>query len=654
MAYESLFSPGRIGRMETKNRTVMAPMVRNYADEQGMITPKYLASIDRVARGGVGVMILDAAFISPEGKGFVRQIGIHNDECISGLKEVAQIAHKHGTLVGCQLHHAGRQTSSQVTGMQPVSASPIADPTINEVPKELSVDEIQALVQAYAHGARRAKEAGCDFVEIHGAHGYLITQFLSPFSNRREDEYGGSDDARMRFATEVVQAVREAVGPDFPVTIRLSADEMVPAGLQPDDTIKIAQQLEQLGIDAFHISAGNNASFGRGYMIQPMAIEDGPLVHLAEKIKGSVSVPVITVGKIRSPQMADDIVRTGKADFVALARVLLADPDWPKKAEEGREKEINMCIACNQGCISRLFEQLDVWCTVNPETAREIEFAEAEPESPKNILIAGGGPAGMVAAKYAVEHGHNVVLAEREDHLGGQLISAAAAPLRPGWEELRQYLMSEMERLGVDVRLNTEATAELAEQEGADVAIVAVGASQVRPSIPGIEHENVVTAVEVLLGKAQAGHKVIVAGGGCSGAQTAEFLAVRGHDVTIVEMLGEIARDSAAGDRDLLIKRLHERGVSILTETKIMSIDKGKVVVENPDGTQELEADTVVLCLGAKSNDNISDDLRSIVSEVFVVGDASEPRKVTEALVEGARAGILQFRPVEEEVKVTG
>lgn len=648
--YSMLFSPGQIGSLVTKNRLVMAPMVRNYADERGMVTPKYLAHIDRVARGGVGMMVLDASFVSPEGRGFVHQLGLHTDEAVSGFSQVAEAVHRHRALVGPQLYHAGRQTSRRVTGIEPVAPSAIPDPSTNELPRPLEIDEIHELVDAFARAAVRARDAGCDFVELHGAHGYLINQFLSPFSNARNDDYGGSEENRMRFALDVVHAVREAVGPDFTVTMRISADELVPRGLTLADSVSIARRLEEAGVNAISVSAGNYASFDRGLLIQPMAIPDAPLVHLAEGIKQAVSVPVIAVGKIRTPEIADEVVACDRADFIALGRVLLADPDWPNKAREGRAGEINECIACNQGCITRLFNQQDVWCTVNPETSREQEFAKPAPDTARRVLVAGGGPAGMEAAKMAAERGHDVVLCEELEHLGGQIIAAAAAPFRPGWEELRQYLVSEMSRLGIDVRLRTKATAEIAEMEEAEVAVVAVGARPVRPRIPGIQHENVVIARDILEGNAEAKGRVVVAGGGCAGAQTAEYLVNRGHDVTIVEMLGDIAVDAAVADRELLIERLHRAGVKVLTDTRIIAIEGSKVLLERPSGTEDLPADTVVLCLGSASNDSTAEELQEVVETVVVVGDALDPRKVTEAMVEGARAGLYCEQPHPQEV----
>lgn len=636
-ALEMLFSPGRLGRLETKNRLVMPPMVRNYADEQGRVTPRYRAHIERIARGGVGTMILEASFVRPDGRGFSHQLGLHDDAVIDGLATLVEAAHTHGAVIGPQLFHAGRQTTSKVTGTQPVAPSAVPDPLMQEVPRALSREEIAEIVAAFGAAAARAEAAGCDFVEIHGAHGYLITQFLSPFTNRREDEYGGTPENRQRFLVEIVDAVRAAVPPDFPVIVRLSCDELVPGGLTPDDTIAIARRLEALGVAALDISAGNYASFTRGYMIPPMAREDGLLVPFAERVKGEVGVPVIAVGKLRDPVHADRIVAEGRADFVAIGRTLLADPDWPNKAREGRLEEINRCIACNQGCIARLFDQKDVWCTVNPETSREEVFAVA-PKRALRITVVGGGPGGMTAARIAAERGHEVVLFERDDALGGQLFAAEAPPYRPGWRELREYLTREMERLGVDVRLGTEATAEMVRMTRPDAVVVAIGSSPRRPTIevgPGAE---AAFAVDILLGKRKVRSPVVIAGGGCSGAQTAEFLAEQGHQVTIVELTGAVATDAPPDERALLLERLAEHGVEIRTHTRVMRVDRGEVTVESAYGVETIPAATVVYCLGSRPNDGLADALRTTILDVRVIGDAVQARRVTEAIAEGALA----------------
>ncbi len=639
MADMALFSPGRIGTLELKNRLVMPPMVLNYADAYGMVTERYVDHIERVARGGVGAIVLEASYVRKDGKGFMNELGVHDDACIPGLKKLSVAAHTHGAAIGIQLYHAGRQTSSKVSGTQPIAPSPLPDPTVNELPRELSIEEIPALVEAYGKAAARAKAAGMDFVELHGAHGYLITQFLSPFSNRRDDAYGGTPEKRMRFALEVYESVRRAVGAEFPVTIRLSGEEMVEGGLTLLDTVAISKRLEEAGINAIHVSAGNYASYARGYMIPPMAMPDGTLAYLARAVKGSVNIPVITVAKIRDPKLAEKILKNGEADFVAVGRTLLADPEWPNKVKEERFDEINPCIACNQGCISRLFAQQDVWCTVNPETGREGEFAKPAAKK-KTVVVVGGGPAGLSAAKTVALRGHRVTLYEKEEKLGGQLFAAEAAPHRQGWQELREALVRDVKKLGVDLRLGSEFTPADLGAEKPDAVILATGSIATKPKIPGIGRTNVVTSRDLLEGRMEAKGGVVVVGGGCAGAQTAEYLAEKGHDVHIIEAAGAIAADAPVDDRFLLLGRLDRLKVKIHTETALMSIGPNSVTVESPSGSKMMPADTVVLCLGSYPSDGITAELKTLVKEVLVVGDAVSARRVTEAVAEGALAAL--------------
>ena len=645
-----LFTPWRLGTLELKNRLIMAPMVRNYADDQGRMTDRYLAHLERIAGGGVGAIILEAAFVSPEGRGFRHELGLHSDTVIAGLHDAARAVHAHGARVGIQLYHAGRQTSARVTGEQPVAPSEIPCPLLQELPRMLDRAQIHSLVRAFADGARRARAAGLDFVEIHAAHGYLITQFLSPFSNRRTDQYGGSTENRRRFLGEIIAAVRKEVSAGFPISVRISADEMVPGGIEPGDAADLAVWLEEQGVDAVHVSAGNYASYTRGRMIPPMATEDAPLVKYAALIKQAVKIPVIAVGKLATPALAESVLAHGQADFIALGRELLADPDWPNKARQGLDSQIHRCIACNQGCISRLFDQRDVWCTVNPECGREREFRATYELRPKRkLLVAGGGPAGMMAARYAARAGFQVILCEARDSLGGQLPAAAAAPHRPGWTELLHDLRHEMAQLGVEVRLGTRVDRKLVQKEQPFALVVATGAEPVRPNIPGIRDVNVITARDLLEGHAKAFGSVLVVGGGCAGAQTAEYAAQQGHAVTLVEAEGDIAADAPLDDRTLLLGRLKAAGVRIMTHTRLLSIELDAVNLQTGGEVFGASFETIVLCLGSRVDGHLESDLRGLVPHLFVVGDAVRPRKVTEATLEGALASLGAARDADRE-----
>jgi 2,4-dienoyl-CoA reductase-like NADH-dependent reductase (Old Yellow Enzyme family)/thioredoxin reductase len=640
MKYPKLFSKAKIGTLKLKNRLVMPPMVRNYADTSGKATDRYVEHINRIAYGGVGLLILEASYISPEGKGFKNELGVHSDTCIPGLKKLVKVAHDHDAAIAIQLYHAGRQTHSSITGKKPVSASAIPCPTMQEKPTALNQKEIKRLVKAYGKAAGRAQKAGFDAVEIHGAHGYLIQQFLSPYSNERTDSYGGSFENRMRFLLEVMESVQENVGATYPVIVRLSGEEMVEGGLEIKDMTKVAELVEAAGADALHISSGNYGSYGEGHLIPPMAIKDGVNIPLAKAIKKKVKIPVIAVAKIRTPELAEKTIKDGSADLIAVGRSLLADPDWPKKAKAGKAKDINPCIACNQGCISRLFAQEDVWCTVNPKCGREIEFGVQE-QSPKKLLVVGGGPAGLTAAITAAERGHTVTLYEESAELGGQLIAAAVPPHRKDWELLRKSLIRQVKALPVEIIMEEKFSIEQAKAGGYDAAIVASGSKASVPSISGSDKSNVIIARDIFEGKAEAKGKVLVVGGGCMGAQTAEYLAEKKHEVTLVELTDQIALEAPIDDRNLLLKRLEKIGVTMHLKTKVLKIqDDGALVHIHEQGKRHLKADTVVLCLGSKPHDGFTYKLKFVIPNVIVIGDAKEARRVTDAVIEGGLAAL--------------
>ena len=641
--FEHLFREGRIGRMAVKNRLMMAPMVLNYAEADGSVNRRYEAHIERVARGGVGAMTLEASYVSAEGRGFAHQLGIHEDRLVPGLRKLVNAAHRHDAKIGIQLYHAGRQTTAAVIGQKPVSPSGIPCPLLEEETSALTPEEIGAIVGKFADSATRAVRAGFDYVEIHGAHGYLITQFLSGFSNHRDDLYGGSPERRMRFLLEVFAAVRDRVGPNFPIIVRLSGEELTPGGLAMADTVRISRTLEDWGADAIHVSACSYGSYATGMMISPMAIPDAPLARLAEQVRAAVSIPVIAADKIRSPELAEELIAHGVANFVALARPLLADPDWPEKARTGRLAAINKCIACNQGCISRLFAHKDAWCLANAETGREDEFAAGPAGEPRRVAVVGGGPGGMSAAHWARRAGHEVVLYERAPRLGGQLFAAGAAPHRPGWDELRRRMAWSMAADGVTVRTGHAVTASELAGSGADVVILATGARP-RPA-PWSDGMRVVPAVEVLEGAAEVSGRVVVAGGGCSGAQTAEFLAEKACQVTVVELGEAIAEDAPLDDRALLLKRLGRIGVRLMTRTRIMGVRAGEVELETDAGRMSIAADAIVSCLGSNPNDDLKCELEKLGVTVLMAGDCLAPERVTEAILEGARAGFRLEQP---------
>jgi 2,4-dienoyl-CoA reductase-like NADH-dependent reductase (Old Yellow Enzyme family)/thioredoxin reductase len=632
MVLNNLFSPFSIRTLKAKNRIVMPPMATHYASPEGFVTDRQIAYYAERARGGVGYITVEHTGILQQGKASPKMLLISSDEHASKIENLIEAVHEAGGKIVVQINHAGRQTSSTVTGSPIVGPSPISCPTRNEIPRELSVGEIEEITEAFSMAAQRVKNAGADGIELHMAHGYLICSFLSPFSNRRSDQYGGDIDGRTRFARDVLNAVRNQVGPDFPIICRLSGDEYVDGGLKIEETKQIAQILEKEGADALHISACNVVS---GYLNQPpYYVEEGVFVHLAEAIKSVVNIPVITVGRIRNPVMADQIVRDGKADFVSMGRALIADPHLPKKAEEGRFEEIIPCISCNR-CIQTQRKEA-IQCAVNPETGNEDRFKFSKSDRSKKVWVIGGGPAGLKAAEVAALRGHKVTVFERGNQLGGRMRLAAIPPKKAVLNDFLDYLERRVRGLGVTLELGREFTVEVVGTGKPDAVIVASGARPLVPDWKGINESNALSVDAVLTGEGNVGNRVLVVGGGGIGAETADYLSEMGKGVTLIEMLEEIASDLVTHLKYYLSQRLSEKGVTILLSTKVKEIGKDYALVEDASGTRKIEGfDAIVLAVGSKSDDCIAKELADKVPVLYVIGDAFKPREALEAVHEG-------------------
>lgn len=634
--FEKVLEPLKIGSMEVRNRFVMPPMVTNYAASDGSVTDRIIDYHEARAKGGVGLIIVEAIYVHQTGKGFSNELGIDRDELIPGLRKLVNTAHHHGAKIACQLYHAGRQTSSDVTRMKLVAPSPIPCPVKQEIPKQLSTLEIKGLIEEFRHAARRAKQAGFDAVEIHGAHGYLLNQFLSAYSNKRQDEYGGSFENRMRFPLEVVNSVREEVGMDFPIIYRLSAEEYVEGGLTTEDTTWFAQQLIEAGVNAIHVSGGVYAS--AAMIIQPAALTQGLYIENAAAIKHAIddAVPVIVVGRIKNPEMAEAIIRGGQADFVAMGRALLADPNLPNKVREGRLAEIRNCLGCNQGCIDRLFEDEDIACMINPLTGNEGEYDLAAPVEKKKVLIIGAGPAGLEATRIAAMRGHETILFEKEDQLGGQLRIAAKPPLKSELHDLLHYLTRQVETSNAEIVKGWKADISAIRELQPDVVILATGSEPVIPNIPGIFQRNVVTGHDVLNDSVSVGNKVVVLGGGMVGCETAEYLAERGKTVTIIEVMDELASDVGSLTRALMLNRIAEKNISVLTNCHVQEIIGDQIRVSKDDGHGFLTGiDTIVVAVGSRSVNEMAGVIKREGIPVYTIGDATKPRKILDAIHEG-------------------
>ena len=642
MEFKKMFEPGEIGGMKVKNRIALAPMVRNWATEDGLVTERLLDHYAVIAAGGAGLIILEACYVQPIGRGFLNELGIYDDKCVKGLKSLADVVHQNGAKLGTQLFHAGRQTVPAFCGGQPVAPSPkpcgimrFIDPEYT--PRELSTEEVGSLAEDFAEAARRCKEADLDFVELHGAHGYLINQFLSPYTNQRSDKYGGDFAGRMRFVLEVLERARSKVGSDYPITIRLNGDDFIEGGVDIGYTLKVVKELDKAGIDGFHITGEIYESFPKGKMISPMSIQPAPLVELAAAVKRETSKPVIAVAKIYRPQLMEDVLVKNQADFVAIGRSLLADPELPNKVLKGQMEEINYCITC-QGCQELLFSQKDVQCTVNPWCGREKELDIKPAAKGKKVMVVGGGPAGMQAAWVAAKRGHDVSLYEKGYRLGGMMSLAAMPPTREDWNVFSRYQMRQVLQNGVKVMIGKEVTRDVIRTEKPDVLVVAAGSYPVRPDIPGMGNMNVVEARDVFQGRAKYRGPVIVVGGGSVGCGVAEWLAEKGEKVKIVEMLEDIAQDMFLNEKTTMLERWKNLDIEILTKRKLTSITLKGVTVQADGKTEEIAGETVVLAMGAKANQELG-DLKGEIPEFFMIGDCVEPRKIINAVYEGTKVG---------------
>ncbi len=632
MALDSLFSPFSIGTLEIPNRIVMPPMATNYATLEGYATDRQAAYYTERIKGGVGYITVEHTGILLQGKAHSNMLLISSDEHAARIGKMIEAVHGAGGKIFIQINHAGRQTSSAVTGSPIVGPSPIACPTRNEIPRELSTDEIQEITEAFSKAAQRVKNAGADGVEVHMAHGYLICSFLSPFSNQRRDHYGGDLQGRSRLAKEVLRSVRERLGPDFPISCRLSGDEYVDGGLKIEETQEIAQMLEREGANVLHVSACNAAS---GYLNHPpYYVEEGVFVHLAQAVKSVVNIPVITVGRIRNPVMADEIVHDGKADFVSMGRALIADPHMPRKAKEGRFEEINFCMSCNR-CIQTLRKEA-VRCAVNPEAGNEYRFIISRSDRPKKVWIVGGGPGGLKAAEIAARKGHKVTVFEKDTRLGGRMRLAALPPKKSVWNDFLDYLERKVKGLGVTLKMGNEFTPDMVATGKPDAVIVASGAVPLFPDWKGLEESGALSVDDVISRGGDVGKRVLVVGAGGIGAELADYLSEMKKEVTLVEMLEEIASDLVIHLKHYLSQRLAEKGVIILTSTKVKGLGKGYALVEDASGTRKIDGfDAIVLAVGSKSDDRIVKGLEGKVPELYVIGDAAEPREALDAVYEG-------------------
>lgn len=641
---EYLFRPIRIGAMEVNNRVVMAPMGTNLGNEQGEPTSSMIHYYAARAQGGVGLILTDDTTITTSALYHRKGLRLDEDRLIPSWRKLAEAVHAHGAKIAPQLVHPSFNAPSAFSGLQPVAASPIPSRRYREVPRELTAAEIREIIEQFAEAARRAHEAGCDAVQIHCAHmHHLLGSFLSPLYNKRTDAYGGSLEGRLRLPLEVIRAIRAGVGPGYPILIRISGEEFLPGGQTIEDSKYIARRLVEAGVDAIQVSAGTGNNFW--VVIPPTGTPEAPNAALAEQIKREVDVPVICVGRIHHPWVAENLLKSGKADMVAMGRALVADPELLNKAVRGAWEEIAPCVGDSMCLVFVQMEQ-KISCLINPAAGREEEILLPLAATPKKVLVIGGGPAGMKAACVAALRGHRVTLVERTSKLGGQLLLAAFPPMKQEYTCLVQYLARRVEKAGVKVELNKEVDGAFLNAFQPEVVVMATGAVPWVPEvIPGINQKQVVTAWDVLAGRTLVGPEVVVVGGGKVGCETADFIAhpvddltPKGNRVTIVEMLENVALDEKSMARSLLIQRLKGKGVQIIVGAKVVEV--------LPDGVKYLKGgreetlrgmDHIVLAMGARAEDGLREKMAGI--PVFLIGDAKQPRTAVEAIAEGWEIG---------------
>ncbi|WP_274953352.1 NAD(P)/FAD-dependent oxidoreductase [Angelakisella massiliensis] len=629
--FPHLFTPGKIGTLTLKNRIMKAPQSSGMSNLDGSVTERLVRYYRKQAAGGAGMIIVEYAYVDDIGaKSAHCHLGISNNEHIPGLSWLADNIREQGAVPAIQIEHCGRQ---KFLGTQPMRA-PSAIPWpklwnqygVQAVPKELTIEEIQDIVHAFGDAALRAKTAGFELVEIHGAHGYLLTNFFSPTTNHRTDLYGGSLENRMRIYVEIVRDVRKKVGPDFPVTIRLSGTDYEPDGFPIEETVALAKVLEKEGIDAFHISGGDHHMMI--HQVSPMAIEPCHNVWAAEAVKKAVKVPVIASGSITLPQYAEEILASGKGDFVGLGRPLWADPEWPMKAQQDRPEDIRPCIRCNEGCLERtFFNYRSITCALNPVISREGELEILPAAKARKIAVVGGGPAGMEAARVCRLRGHNVTLFE-EKELGGLLHEASTPEFKADIRPLMAYQICQIQKLGIPVVQKKVTAEELADY---DAVICATGSRPITPHIPGVELPNAVDALDVLNGVSPVKGATVVIGGGLVGTETALHLAEKGTPVTLVEMLPEIMHGVAVTDCLAYQERIAKVDMTIYTGTRLLEIRPNEILVEDRKETFTIPADTVIMAIGLKAQQGLYQQLCEAGKEAYLVGDAVKPGKIFDA-----------------------
>ena len=635
-AYPHVFSPLKVGNITLKNRIQFSPMVSCLSSERGEVTNDYVEFLGMQARTGAGLVTIGATSVDDEtGTDFRGELRITSDDNIAGLKRIADEVHRYGAKVSVEMCHAGRGAAPYLLRGEAIAPTPIPTDHGPRYIREMDQRDIDHIVHQYADCAKRLKTAGFDMVMIHCAHGNLIAQFLSPYTNKRNDYYGGSFENRIRFPMEVIKAVREAVGPDFALEMRISGDEVAKEGMRIDDTLeflKIAQDY----VDLIHVSRGliveDKYSF---YVIPPYYHPYCHNTDLAEKAKAVLHVPIATVGSIKTIEQAEKIIASGKSDLVAMARQLMADPDTIKKARRDESNTTRPCLRCMEGCARNVAAGTPVRCAINPTVGREIKYAEIRPANKrKKVMVVGGGAAGMMAVQILTQRGHDVTLYEKSASLGGQLSEICALPFKDDLRQYKDWDINTTMSCGAKIVLGTTVTKELVEREDPDALFIAAGASLFQPNIPGIDGKNVHDVISVDNGRAQVGNNVIVCGGGLSGLECALALAMKDKEVTVVDMIpaSDFGKDMFVFNYNMLMMLLKKHNVKFVGSSKVEKItDEGIEVIDKNWKRDVLLADSVVTAFGMKSNSSVVEELGDIIAETYIIGDCDSVKDINHA-----------------------
>ncbi len=663
--YKNLFSPITINKLEIKNRIAYPSLGVLYSHDQ-KLNDRYYNFFREKAAGGAGIVTVGPVGVDYIGSGFI-VLSLSEDEAIADFKKLTDIIRKEGASPWIQLFHAGAYCHPiLINGETPIAPSPIYTKYTKATPREMTLEDIHDVQNAFEKAALRAQAAGFDGVEILGSGGYLITQFVSPLRNTREDDYGGSFENRTRFPRELIQGARKALGADYPLTIRMAGNDFVPGSNTDSETPEIAKVYEKAGVDAINVTGGWHET--RVPQL-PMDLPRAAFAYLAYNIKKVVSVPVMASNRIADPESAEKIIRDGYADMVNLGRVLIADPQWPRKALEGRPDEIRPCVACSQGCTDQVFTGQPVFCAGNPRASFEGERNISKTAAPKNVMVIGAGIAGLEAAVTAAAAGHRVKIFERDADIGGQLWLAGAPPHKRELLEFIRYYRAMLKKHDILLCLNTEVDTEMIRRENPDHLVVAEGAEALLPPIKGAAHADVLSAWDVLADRIRMERSVAIIGGGAVGLETAMFVAAKGtldpdtlhflmtyeaqsverlkelmfqgnSKVTVFEMLPRAGADVGRSTRWVLFDNLKRYGVKVITGAKVMSINQGTVTFEKDENEAQMDFEQVILASGSQSVQTISKKVESLNIPFSIVGDCIRPGKIDDAIHGGFLAAL--------------